>query len=295
MTDYPPHSPSDAPQEEPHTGQPVLSNLAIRVVTAIVLLPAAMFALFTGGIVLMLLIAPFAIVGALEFYLLARGHPYMGRAVVGVPAVGAVLLAFYAGEPLLALAAVVVAAALVFGLQTLQRAGDVRLRLWQTGITLAGIFYVGFPLAFLIALRALPDGLLWLLLIVAATWGTDTFAYIGGRLWGQRRLAPRLSPKKTVEGAVVGYAGGWLLAFVLLAAENKVNILTFVMISVAPIMAILGDLLESALKRFFGVKDSRVAGLNLIPGHGGVLDRIDSLILVTVFVYTFIHVIGVIV
>jgi phosphatidate cytidylyltransferase len=282
----------ERPEEPAQSKRPALSNLVLRLLTALMVIPVALFAMVTGGVFMLLVLAPFALLGVVEFYVLLR-HPEMrGVALTGAPAVLLVLLAFYLAEPLLALGIVLLCAALTLLLQLIRNRGGLAVSLWQMSTTLSGVFYIGFPLAFLIVLQGLPDGLLWLLLVFICTWGTDTCAYAVGRLWGKRKLAPRISPKKTIEGAIAGVIGGFLLTLGLLAIGDKVTPASVVMIAFAPLVAIVGDLLESALKRIFQVKDSHLPGLNVLPGHGGVLDRVDSLLMVTVYIYVFITLAG---
>jgi phosphatidate cytidylyltransferase len=157
----------------------------------------------------------------------------------------------------------------------------------------SGLVYVGLPSAFLITLRALPQGFNWLVLVLALTWATDTFAYIGGRLWGRHKLAPRISPKKTVEGAVVGMIGGLVSGSLWAAIAGLLTPALLPLLVLGPPAAVLGDLFESRLKRFFHAGDSHLLGLNLIPGHGGVLDRIDSLIWVVTLAYIYVHITGI--
>ena len=127
-----------------------------------------------------------------------------------------------------------------------------------------------------------PDGFILTLLAIAGTWLTDTGAFFVGRSLGGRRLVPELSPNKTVSGAVGGWVTGFvglLAGAVFLAAIPLTRAL--LLAAVVPVAAQLGDLLESAIKREAGVKDSG----RLLPGHGGVLDRFDSLMLVAPTVY----------
>jgi phosphatidate cytidylyltransferase len=261
------------------------SNLTQRILTGIVVTPFVVLAVIAGGLAFALLVTAFAVIGVVEFYILARNRPSQGSVLIGVPTLVVVILAFYMGEPLLWVTALIVSSAVTFILETLRHHKDVRRSIFQVGMTLAGVLYIGFPSGFLVSLRLQPDGVLWILLILVLTWGTDSFAYIGGRLWGKTKLAPAISPKKTLEGAVVGIIGGIIPALILLAAADRVQLSTLVVVVIAPFLAILGDLVESGLKRFFQVKDSHVAGLNILPGHGGILDRIDGLLLVTVFTY----------
>jgi len=269
-----------------------LSNLTVRILSALVLIPLFVSALIIGGPVWALLIGLVAALGSLEYYALARGRDSQGYAPTGVAAALSIIAVFFAGEPLLTLPILLLALIVTFTLEWVRHPDDADRTFWQTFSTMTGILYVALPLAFLVALRGYDDGLVWCGLIVLGTWGTDTAAYFGGRRWGKRKLAPKLSPKKTVEGAVVGVIGGILPSLVLLAAADYLNTLTALMVTLTPFVAIAGDLFESALKRFFKVKDSHLTGFNIIPGHGGVLDRIDALLMVAVFVYAFVMLAG---
>ena len=162
--------------------------------------------------------------------------------------------------------------------------------------TVAGVIYVGWLGAHFIALRGvegaaggfsgLDTGRRWVIIALVATFAADTFAYFVGHLWGKHKMAPSISPSKTWEGAAGGFVGGLgatlLLAYVLGIARGiswNFGWKLIVLGCLIPIFALLGDLVESKFKRSTGVKD---AG-SIIPGHGGILDRLDS-ILFTVFV-----------
>ena len=158
----------------------------------------------------------------------------------------------------------------------------------QDGLTLwafsaAGALYVGWPLAHMELLRYLPDGREWLILAITVTWATDTGAYIAGSLFGRHKLAPAISPGKTVEGALGGLAlttlVGGLVGWVV-----GLDLSAFGLALVSLVLSVLGqvgDLAESYIKRVAGVKDSG----RLLPGHGGLLDRIDGLLWVVVATY----------
>lgn len=274
-----------------------LSNTAQRVLTGVVVAPLVLLAVIVGGVWFTLVALLVSVVAVIEFYMLASNRLSQGSAVVGVPAVVVTVLAFHFSEPLLLVAALVVGAAVTLVLE-MARHRDMRRSLIQVGMTLAGMVYIGLPAGFLVTLRAIPGGtvintgIMWILLILCVTWGTDIFAYVGGRLWGKTPLAPKISPKKTREGAVVGVIGGIVPALILLAMTGNFGTATILFTLFGPLVAIIGDLFESALKRYFQVKDSHVAGLDLLPGHGGILDRIDALLLVSAFAYVMFNLFG---
>ncbi len=262
-----------------------ISNLTLRLLTAAIALPIALYTAYTNGWLMTIVVGIIAVIGVVEFYILEHGRQVQGSSIIGIPMVMAVIFAFFLRQDVLWIAALFLGALATFMLEMIRHPRQARRSLFQVGTTLAGVLYIAFPLGFLVAIRNLPDGWTWSLLVLISTWGTDTFAYFGGRLWGKTKLAPRLSPKKTVEGAIVGVLGGIVVAAIWLCVYDKLSLVTFVLIGVCPFVAIIGDLAESAMKRFFQVKDSHIVGLNILPGHGGVLDRIDSLLLVSTYSY----------
>lgn len=152
-----------------------------------------------------------------------------------------------------------------------------------------GIIYVTMMLAHIYETRALDNGVYLVWLIFVSSWGNDTFAYFTGVLIGKNKMAPVLSPKKSVEGAIGGIAGATLLGVIYGSivssrmSEVMVNpVLTFAVASCfGAMLAIVGDLAASAIKRNYNVKDYG----KLIPGHGGILDRFDSVIFTAPVVY----------
>lgn len=150
--------------------------------------------------------------------------------------------------------------------------------------TLMGTLYVGLFCYFYL-IRTLPDGWIWLIFMLSCTWASDIFAFVVGKAFGRKHLAPVISPKKTLEGSAGGLLGSVATAYLFALIYpflplSKLLFLGFVL----GIAAGVGDLLESAFKRQAGVKDSS----SLIPGHGGILDRFDSALFTAPLVYYYV-------
>ena len=163
-----------------------------------------------------------------------------------------------------------------------------RYRSEQVTAAFFGVVYVAVMLSYIFKARTLPDGRFLVWLIFICSWGCDTCAYCVGMLIGKHKMSPKLSPKKSVEGAVGGVLGAALLGAVYAAAvgrfleSGRSLILEFALISaVGALISMVGDLAASAIKRNHGLKDYG----KLIPGHGGILDRFDSVIFTAPVIY----------
>ena len=141
-------------------------------------------------------------------------------------------------------------------------------------LSLLGFFYISLLPALALRLLFFPHGFFWFFSLLVVVLCGDTFSYMGGRLWGRRRLLSQISPKKTVEGALCGALGSLLGAGVLCIWSPIPPILLLVIAFVGSLLAQCGDLFESLIKRVKDVKDSG----KLMPGHGGALDRIDGIL-----------------
>jgi phosphatidate cytidylyltransferase len=153
----------------------------------------------------------------------------------------------------------------------------------KAAIVFIGVVYIGFGSHYMIQTRLLDNGLFWTLLLFSCIWLTDTGAYFTGRAIGKHLLWPAISPKKTVEGALGGIAFSVAAAIVFsLYRPDLLEITTAVRIGIiVAFIGQLGDLMQSAYKRVRGVKDTGA----ILPGHGGVLDRVDSWLVVFPFVH----------
>ena len=151
-----------------------------------------------------------------------------------------------------------------------------------------GMFYVGVMLSYVYQIRTLNNGLYLAFLVFLCSWGCDTCAYCVGVLIGKHKMAPKLSPKKSIEGAVGGVLGSALLtALYCFIFRGKMNIggeeiiILAIIAAVAGLISMIGDLCASAIKRNYDIKDYG----HLIPGHGGILDRFDSMIIIAPIIY----------
>ena len=272
-----------------------MSELAKRVIVSVVLVPLVVAAAYLGRAPLAALLGIVAALGAWELNRIAAAGGVRPLAVA-IPLAAAVPLlvqAFYEGVFALPLSVAAVALVAIVGAAIWLRGVDGR-PLPAAAITVFGVLYVGGTLSFAYGLRyhrfTIGDlaGTVLLFLPLVLTWASDIGAYFVGRAVGRRKLIPSVSPGKTVEGAIGGLAltvvAAW--AYVQFALEPYARLSMtaagIVIVGVAVSLAAqLGDLAESLIKREAGVKDSS----RLIPGHGGVLDRVDSLLFVLPVAY----------
>ena len=239
-------------------------NLLLRIVSAVVMAPAAVFIAWLGDWPFAVFWAVAAIAVLWEWLTLVAGPRYPLMLASSALAIAIAGLVAWRHRP--------VTAILVVGLGAIGAAifAPRERRFWIT----AGIGYAGVLLLAPILLRADVDyGLPAILLLFVIVWSTDVLAYFAGRAIGGPKLAPMISPKKTWSGAIIGTIGAVLVAIAaadFLGGFNKGTIAAVALL--LSVMTQLGDLLESWLKRRFGAKDAS----HLIPGHGGVMDRLDG-------------------
>ncbi len=263
------------------------NNLIVRILTGLTLMPVLIIITLFGGVPLFVFALAIALLGTLEFYYMEKQRYIAGNWLIGVACAVAVMWAFHTRQSWLWQMTLFLCVVTTFTVE-LWRGHDVRQSLWRVLTTLGGVLYVAVPMGCLLAIRQInPYGLNWMYAVLFATWGTDTMAYLTGRTFGKTPFFPLISPKKTWEGAFGGIVGGIFFPSLVLIQIEAFMPLSFALLCISPFVAISGDLFESALKRYFGVKDSGIKGLNPFPGHGGVLDRIDALLWVTLIFYAF--------
>lgn len=262
-------------------------NLLLRVVSSLVLLPAVVFLFWKGGLWTAVMLAAAAGLCAAEYYLIIfkRLTPLMG---VGAAAAGLLpLLPVLAPEDPWALAFWVVGVTYLLGWGVLLLRGPQAEAPVRSAHLLAGLLYAGMGLGALSSVR-IQGGLAWAISALVITWANDTLAYFGGRYFGRHKLAPTVSPNKTWEGFAAGMVGSVLGLFIQRAFffPDALRVVDCLVLGLAGgILGPVGDLCESMLKRAYQVKDSGT----LIPGHGGMLDRLDALLFNAPLVYLYVQ------
>ncbi|HZL06849.1 MAG TPA: phosphatidate cytidylyltransferase [Coriobacteriia bacterium] len=254
--------------------------MGVRVLTALGIGVAFIGSILFGGTLgVAAVITLVAVAGAAEFYAILRRERRLPNEVFGLAAVAAMPLsaAVYGLQGLTAIISILIVLSLLWHLALRQvRAAD-------TAVTVFGAVYVGFTLAHFVLIRELDAGTVLALATIVSVWANDSFAYLVGSAIGRHRLAPRISPSKSWEGFIAGtlfttavWAAVWFVADTGLSVAALIGIGLM-----ASLAAVVGDLAESRLKREADIKDSGA----LLPGHGGFLDRFDSLILVSIVTY----------
>ena len=253
--------------------------LASRTLVVLVLLPAGLAFIAIGGVPYFLLVALVLVLASWEYQKLFRAG---GLQPAGVLVVGGVLLivsarnldGFNSAPWILSL---LILASMAYHLVVYELGRDQAAT--DFGVTISGALYVGWLGAYLVSLRQLPDGLWWLLVVLCGVWFADSGAFLIGSRFGRRPLSPRLSPKKTWEGYLGGVAFSTLGTALVAAAIHiwsgvaGVTLMHGALLGlILSVLTPLGDLGESMIKRQARVKDSS----NILPGHGGIFDRIDS-------------------
>jgi phosphatidate cytidylyltransferase len=240
------------------------SNLALRILSAVILAPLAFLAAYLGGVPFTIFWTVAALAVLWEWITMVAGRSYRLMFSVCGGAIAVAGFVAWLGRP--------IASLLMVGLGALAAAifAPRERRLWVT----AGIGYAGSLLLATMFLRA--DDVLGFAVIVilfAIVWTTDILGYFAGRIFGGPKLWPAISPKKTWSGAIAGALGAMIVAIAVSELFGSFNKLSIVIVALMlSVLAQLGDLFESWVKRLFGAKDSS----NLIPGHGGVMDRVDG-------------------
>jgi phosphatidate cytidylyltransferase len=259
------------------------SSLLIRTISAVVLLPIVLAVIYVGGDLFFVLLALMLGLATFEFVrLMERGDSRPALLFSwGFVALGVFVARDPDGAWLRPAMAGLLGAALVWHL--FHARGPAPTADWA--LTIAGGLYIGWMGGHLFALRQVPDGLQWLLITLVITWSADTGAYLVGSTWGRRKLAPQISPGKTVEGTLGGWVVGIIIGGLLTGLLGFGVVQGLVLGALIGVASPLGDLGISMIKRQAGAKDSS----RLIPGHGGMLDRLDSILFTVVIGYYYVE------
>ena len=282
-------------EEEPKRWAP--NNLTLRLLTAAVLVPPVIWVCYVGGWPYVGMVIGFSLLALNEFYGLISAKGASPLRLLGNVAAASLPVIAYVGDASLATSALTATLLTLMILQLTKQ--EIHEAIASVSETFFGVIYVGWLLSYAVSVRCISDelgrrfdahvdpqvGFFYMILCLAAVVWSDAGAYFVGRRYGRRKLAPAISPNKTVEGAVGGVLTGGLAAvlaklfFTLFVPDNLAGdldwgaSLLFGMVLAA--FAVVGDLIESLLKRDAAIKD---AG-HLLPGVGGVLDRLDSALL----------------
>jgi len=252
-----------------------------RLIVAIVLLPIGLFALFGGEVSFAILMAIVTEIAVWEYCRLFRIGGYKPA---GFLLFGGVLVIYSAnlliGQPA-GLFSYVLFGLMIAGWHLWQYERGRDLSLLDALVSMTGLFLVGFLGGFFILLRSLPGGEWWVLVVLSTVWLADVGGYLFGSWLGKNLIAPRISPKKTWEGYVAGVFVSVIGSPLLLLLYQRFQLPVYETITykavillavVMSVVSILGDLFISLFKRYFGEKDTG----KILPGHGGILDRMDS-------------------
>jgi len=260
------------PSTDKPAGRFVTRELAVRIAAALVLIPIALLDVWAGSVWFELGIAMIAAIMAAEWCRMVHRGSQFQFALHALAAIAAVLIVSRSGV-VMALQVIAVCWAMSLIGEALRKKSGSRWAWW-------GIPYIALPGLALILIRQSPEyGLFAVLWLFAVVWSADTLAYVFGRLIGGPKLAPSISPNKTWAGMVGAVAGGIVASAAMGWYADLPTVWPLLVAGgVLAVLEQLGDLFESAAKRRFGVKDSG----RIIPGHGGVLDRVDGLIFASV-------------
>ena len=241
-----------------------------RLISGIILVLIAFVTLYYGGFLTFFVVGAISLIGVFELLRVIQ----MEKSALGVIVYTGSVLEQYV-MPLALLVLILLIAVYVFTFP--------KYEISSIAISYFALFYVTVMLSCIYRIRMLSDGAYMVVLVFLSAWGNDTLAYCTGRLIGKHKMSPILSPKKTVEGAIGGVIGAGLLGCLYgLFAKQFLSVnYNLIVCAVGGLISIIGDLGASAIKRNYDIKDYS----HLIPGHGGILDRFDSIIFTAPIIY----------
>ena len=260
--------------------------MIIRGITILITAPVVIACTYFGGVPFLLLVLALSMVAVNEFYNLMMKKGFAPAYFIGnFITASFIIFAYYAlkkdWEPahsaILTLAAIGAFIAGVF----LKREKDTII---DIAVTIMGMIYVGWFFSYLMFVRSLTEHGGYLFFLMFTIWAMDITAYLAGKMFGKTLLVPSISPKKTWEGAIAGFIVCLIAAWIFSETAGLKMGEALVLGAIIGVVGQFSDLIESLIKRDAGVKDSS----NIVPGHGGVLDRIDSFVLTAPIMYYYI-------
>jgi len=255
--------------------------LKVRVLSAVIGVPVILGIMYTGGVYWRAFFILLGIAALFEFYNMMKNRNFTPLVVPGFLLLLLLLFSpLYPGYVLEGFFLITV----FIVIELVVKYPDITVN--EVSLSLFGPAYAGLLLSYAVRMADLNDAFMVMLLACILTWSSDVGGYVFGVTWGKHKMTPELSPNKTWEGALAGIVLSAVFSFVFFNLWGIAGIhfaYAILLGIIASVMAQLGDLFMSGVKRYFGVKDTG----NIIPGHGGVLDRFDSFLLVVPLVYYF--------
>lgn len=255
-----------------------------RLISGIILVIIALFVVVSGGSILFLTTGMISLIGLFELYRVMKIEKNPLGVIGYLTVISYYGLLWFEGQQYVML---MVIAALML-LMSVYVFTFPKYKTEEVTVAFFGIFYAAVMLSYLYQVRVIPDGRYLVWLIFLSSWGCDTCAYCSGMLLGKHKLAPVLSPKKSIEGAVGGVAGAAVLGFIYacffgshMRETSNPQLACSAACAIAAVISQIGDLAASAIKRNHNIKDYG----HLIPGHGGILDRFDSMLFTAPAIY----------
>jgi len=260
------------------------NNLVIRSVSGLVIALVVLGAAHLGGAAWIALVMVLAMLSLAEYYRLLSTQFKLSR---GIGYLSALAVIWSSAEGFMPVSTVMILSLTIYAVFMLEivrrQTLGASFAIWNTGGILSGILFIIVPWTCLILLRDMPTGRLYLIALFLCTWSCDTVAYLVGTKWGRVRLCEKISPKKTLEGFIGGAVGSIMMVSLIMHFLQQPPFPLLIIGIICAFAGQLSDLAASLIKRETGVKDAS----NLIPGHGGVLDRFDSILLNGLLVYLF--------
>ncbi len=261
--------------------------LILRIISALIGIPLILAAVYYGGPWFALFLLIIVNLGIYEYNRITKIGNTSFLAVVAHLGVSFYLLIIFLNQELMLVPLLLLLLFVLFVTAMFNMEAENNTSMFYSAMTLWGVIYIGVLCGYLLMLRMHPEGALYTYIVFGGIWSHDTLAYFIGVKWGMRKFAPLISPKKSVEGSLAGLGGTMIIFFSIAILFPDLfgfsPLYALILALGISVFAQLGDLMESALKRQMQTKDSGA----IIPGHGGILDRFDSIMLAAPFAYYF--------